>query len=185
MKQYPDYLVHYNKNHSKSNGQFVSGDGDGDGVTNDHANQKKQLTPEEKKRRAKRNAWIAVGAAAAGTAVAAAALIITKNHSKKMADQAEKARLGKSFINATKISSTPLLEATSKTSRDNKEFKNLSKGLNDAYKDYKKSVQNTRYMNIKFNNFGKGENKYSHLSKDLNSAYSEYREAVNKFRKKG
>ena len=34
---YPDYLVHYNKNHSKSNGQFVSGDGDGDGIANDHA----------------------------------------------------------------------------------------------------------------------------------------------------
>ena len=38
---YPDYLVHFNKNHSKTNGQFVSGDGDGDGVVNDHANQKK------------------------------------------------------------------------------------------------------------------------------------------------
>lgn len=37
MKQYPDYLVHYNKNHSKANGQFVSGDGDGDGQINDHA----------------------------------------------------------------------------------------------------------------------------------------------------
>ena len=30
-----DYLVHYNKNHSKANGQFVSGDGDGDGQVND------------------------------------------------------------------------------------------------------------------------------------------------------
>lgn len=72
---YPDYLVHFNKNHSKSNGQFVSGDGDGDGIANDHANQKKQLTPEEKKRRAKRNAWIAVGAGAAGTAAVAISMI--------------------------------------------------------------------------------------------------------------
>lgn len=73
---YPDYLVHYNKNHSKKNGQFVSGDGDGDGVVNDHANQKKQLTPEEqKKKHAKRNAWIAVGAGVAGTAALAAAMI--------------------------------------------------------------------------------------------------------------
>lgn len=39
---YPDYLVHYNKNHSKSNGQFTSGDGDGDGIVNDHANQYKK-----------------------------------------------------------------------------------------------------------------------------------------------
>ena len=32
------YLIHYNKNHSKSNGQFVSGDGDGDGIVNDNIN---------------------------------------------------------------------------------------------------------------------------------------------------
>jgi hypothetical protein len=37
---YPTYLIHYNKNHSKANGQFVSGDGDGDGVVNDHKNGK-------------------------------------------------------------------------------------------------------------------------------------------------
>lgn len=36
------YLIHYNKNHSKSNGQFTSGDGDGDGIANDHANQRKE-----------------------------------------------------------------------------------------------------------------------------------------------
>lgn len=46
---YPTYLIHYNKNHSKANGQFVSGDGDGDGVANDHKNQKKELTSAEKK----------------------------------------------------------------------------------------------------------------------------------------
>jgi hypothetical protein len=32
------YLIHYNKNHSKANGQFVSGDGDGDGIIDDHHN---------------------------------------------------------------------------------------------------------------------------------------------------
>lgn len=37
------YLIHYNKNHSKINGQFVSGDGDGDGITNDHAHRKYEL----------------------------------------------------------------------------------------------------------------------------------------------
>ena len=36
-----NYLIHYNQNHSKSNGQFISGDGDGDGIVNDHANQRK------------------------------------------------------------------------------------------------------------------------------------------------
>ena len=33
---YPSYLIHYNKNHSKKNGQFVSGDGDGDGTADEH-----------------------------------------------------------------------------------------------------------------------------------------------------
>lgn len=36
---YPNYLIHFNKNHSSSTGQFISGDGDGDGVVNDHKNQ--------------------------------------------------------------------------------------------------------------------------------------------------
>jgi hypothetical protein len=31
-----DYLMHFNKNHSKANGQFVSGDGDADGIVDDH-----------------------------------------------------------------------------------------------------------------------------------------------------
>lgn len=29
-------LMHFNKNHSRHNGQFISGDGDGDGVVDDH-----------------------------------------------------------------------------------------------------------------------------------------------------
>ena len=33
---YPNYLVHFNKLHSKSNGQFISGDGDSDGVADEH-----------------------------------------------------------------------------------------------------------------------------------------------------
>jgi hypothetical protein len=36
-----NYLIHYNKNHSKANGQFVSGDGDGDGMVNDNVNRRK------------------------------------------------------------------------------------------------------------------------------------------------
>jgi hypothetical protein len=39
---YPDYLVHFNKNHSPKNGQFTSGDGDGDGISNDHAHRSKK-----------------------------------------------------------------------------------------------------------------------------------------------
>ena len=35
------YLIHFNKNHSSKNGQFVSGDGDSDGVRDDHHNYSK------------------------------------------------------------------------------------------------------------------------------------------------
>lgn len=35
------YLMHFNRNHSSKNGQFISGDGDGDGVLNDNKNQRK------------------------------------------------------------------------------------------------------------------------------------------------
>lgn len=38
---YPTYLIHFNKNHSSKNGRFVSGDGDGDGVLDDHHNYSK------------------------------------------------------------------------------------------------------------------------------------------------
>ncbi|MBP5598010.1 MAG: hypothetical protein J6Y02_21760 [Pseudobutyrivibrio sp.] len=39
-------LMHFNKNHSRHNGQFISGDGDGDGVTDDHHRNKEKI-PEE------------------------------------------------------------------------------------------------------------------------------------------
>lgn len=35
------YLIHFNKNHSKANGQFISGDGDADGIIDDHAHRSK------------------------------------------------------------------------------------------------------------------------------------------------
>lgn len=35
---YPNYLIHFNKNHSSRNGQFTNGDGDGDGIIDDHHN---------------------------------------------------------------------------------------------------------------------------------------------------
>lgn len=51
-----DYLIHFNKNHSESNGQFVSGDGDGDGILNDNKNQRRALRMERKDEKwAKRN----------------------------------------------------------------------------------------------------------------------------------
>lgn len=38
---HPNYLIHFNKNHSSKNGQFISGDGDGDGIADDHAHRSK------------------------------------------------------------------------------------------------------------------------------------------------
>lgn len=37
------YLIHFNRNHSPKNGQFTSGDGDGDGINNDHAHMSKTV----------------------------------------------------------------------------------------------------------------------------------------------
>ena len=49
---YPDYLVHYNRNHDKKSGRFTYGDGDGDGIRDDHSNQKDKETVGEKVRKA-------------------------------------------------------------------------------------------------------------------------------------
>ena len=38
---YSNELMHFNKNHSPANGQFTTGDGDGDGIVDDHRNQYK------------------------------------------------------------------------------------------------------------------------------------------------
>jgi hypothetical protein len=32
------YLIHFNGNHSRKNGQFINGDGDNDGIVDDHHN---------------------------------------------------------------------------------------------------------------------------------------------------
>jgi len=53
-----NYLCHYNQNHSKKNGQFVSGDGDGDGISNDHANQRKKIKGDISKGTWKNNAGV-------------------------------------------------------------------------------------------------------------------------------
>jgi len=46
---YGNYLVHFNHNHSRKNGQFTSGDGDGDGVVDDHHNYSKNKVSGETK----------------------------------------------------------------------------------------------------------------------------------------
>ena len=81
---YPTYLIHYNKNHSKSNGQFVSGDGDGDGIVNDS-----RAKNNEKK--ARRNAIIGTAAAATVTTGLAALMIADAVNSRRTSS-------GKSFV---------------------------------------------------------------------------------------
>ena len=36
-----DYLIHFNSNHSPRNGQFIRGDGDNDGIVDDHGHRRK------------------------------------------------------------------------------------------------------------------------------------------------
>ena len=66
---YPDYLIHYNKNHSAKNGQFTSGDGDGDGISNDHAHRSKEGKKKGLSKKAK------VGLAVAGGVLGTAAVV--------------------------------------------------------------------------------------------------------------
>ena len=73
---YPDYLVHFNKNHSPKNGQFTSGDGDGDGISDDHAHRSKKPGKENRKKMTK-SQKVSLGFAI-GTGVATAAIIGAK-----------------------------------------------------------------------------------------------------------
>lgn len=44
------YLIHFNGNHSRRNGQFINGDGDNDGIVDDHHNysrNKRDLVPQK------------------------------------------------------------------------------------------------------------------------------------------
>ncbi len=66
---YSNYIIHYNQNHSKSNGQFISGDGDGDGIVNDHANQRKANARRAAERSAKKRKAAAITGVVAGLAV--------------------------------------------------------------------------------------------------------------------
>lgn len=81
---YPSYLIHYNKNHSKTNGQFISGDGDGDGVANDHAQRSERPLRTRAQSRKTRNSGIAMLGAGAGLAglgkITSGVADITDNH---------------------------------------------------------------------------------------------------------
>lgn len=74
--RYPSYLVHVNNNHNPKTGQFAPGDGDGDGISNDHANQRKKMTTGDK---------VLIGAGAslfvAGLVGLALSMVYDANHS--------------------------------------------------------------------------------------------------------
>ena len=102
---YPSYLIHYNKNHSKSNGQFVSGDGDGDGQVNDRAAKKAQKERDRAKLKATRrkiirdqkNSWknkskdqkagVIIGATTAALTVAGFGLAVALDHRNEKLNQ--------------------------------------------------------------------------------------------------
>lgn len=82
---YSSYLIHFNKNHSSSTGQFISGDGDGDGVVNDHKNQTNTKESAEKVKSLGKK-QISAGAA---TAAAGAATIFVSHIVEKSFDSGE------------------------------------------------------------------------------------------------
>lgn len=85
---YQNYIIHYNKNHSSKNGQFVSGDGDGDGIANDHANRRKEPTHRgTKSMNTKSKKYIGSGATmfGAGSTMIAASEMVRSFASKKLA----------------------------------------------------------------------------------------------------
>lgn len=45
------YLIHFNRQHDPKTGKFIFGDGDGDGIANDHAHQKEYVTSSRRKDR--------------------------------------------------------------------------------------------------------------------------------------
>ena len=77
---YPSYLIHFNKNHSSSTGQFISGDGDGDGIVNDHKNQTNAKESAEKvKSLGKKQISAGAATAAAGAATIFVSHIVEKS----------------------------------------------------------------------------------------------------------
>ena len=46
-----DYLVHFNSNHSPKNGQFIRGDGDKDGIVDDHGHRRKGVVTSSSRNR--------------------------------------------------------------------------------------------------------------------------------------
>lgn len=76
--KYPDYLVHFNRNHDTKTGQFAPGDGDGDGVSNDHANRSKKSSAKTKKIKgmSKKTSDAVVGGVVLGGAVLGAAALV-------------------------------------------------------------------------------------------------------------
>ena len=107
---YPDYIIHYNKNHSKSNGQFVSGDGDGDGIANDHANQKKREHRNAANMRTNGKKMLKKGIIMKGVAkTMQAASFVSGYMAGKVSDKETYGKLGLSFIsNTLKVGSIPL-----------------------------------------------------------------------------
>lgn len=92
------YLIHYNKNHSKANGQFVSGDGDGDGIADDHHNYARNKktgsttsttsTASKGKSGLTKKQKVAIGVAAVGVGLIAAGtvkMLVDKNRNKPLA----------------------------------------------------------------------------------------------------
>lgn len=54
---YPNYLIHFNRVHDPKTGRFSWGDGDGDGIRNDHGNQSSKLGSRSSPRKITQRYW--------------------------------------------------------------------------------------------------------------------------------
>lgn len=96
-----DYLIHYNKNHSKANGQFISGDGDGDGVVNDHANQYKKDHRAAANMRTNGKKMLKRGLIMKGTSTALLATSsISKHLSRRVSDNNPRMKAGLAYLSS-------------------------------------------------------------------------------------
>ena len=114
-----NYLAHFNKNHSKANGQFISGDGDDDGVIDDHHNYSRNkrgvtsgsetkgepkpgiFSPRRKMSSTERKIGVAVGLTAA--ALGAAAMFVSVRSKRTAGEYGSSASSGANWLEAGEL----------------------------------------------------------------------------------
>lgn len=144
-----NYLCHYNKNHSKTNGQFTSGDGDGDGISNDHAHRiekdgkksgKQKLT---KKQIALGITGLAIGTAGLAMGIAGLAQTIHDTNQLKKFNEATL----KGFQSAGKNFSTSMSKNDYKTVLRDEKWEETRRKLEEVFERQRTIAKADKYFN--------------------------------------